>query len=317
MKSITRSRWWVAVLLAVPALVLVLAAPGCSEDETTEPPEQFDPPSALRAINEDGAIRLQWTASSYQSADDFAGYSIYRSSSSMAGVADAALSTYRIRETNGTSTSYADQEPENGVKYYYLVRARKDGGALSERSNEINTAARAEGDDLVWIYEFAYTGQPSGLNCNEPGSYAMESSAPNDNRPKIDLYLGTADAVSDRAAIGQTTQELVLKSPHLVLNSNTAWAARQAQLLDLGSGQTAWDRYDAPSSGWSASVNLGGGTTGVDKVIAVKTPPGPDGHPHYAKIWVQEVDDDTPGRRAVSFLVAWQSAPDYPRFSGR
>ncbi len=303
--------WWrnSALLALVPILAGLLLVAGCSDDETTAPPAEFDPPSALYAVNGSGSVLLRWTASSYASSEDFDGYNVYRHTASMAGLSDAAMAAYRIGQASGTS--YNDTGRPNGTQYYYVVRALKEDGTLSERSNEINTAARTEGLNDVTIYEFAYSDQPSGLNCNEPAAYTMSSATP-DNRSKIDLYLGTTGAGDE------STQQLALKSPHLVLNGDAAWASRQAQLVLLGSGQSAWDRYDAPTTGWSTSVPLGTSNAEViDKVIAVKTPPFTDGQVHYAKVWIQSVDSDPPGERTISVKVAWQSAPNYPRFGGR
>ena len=293
-----------AVLLTV--VVLVLAA-GCGGDGTTAPPpvNEFAPPTSLAVVNGPNEVILRWQASTDAADSDFKGYNVYRHTSTMVGATDAQLLTYKRNATVVTSTTYTDGTALNGTKYYYAVRALRGSSELSNPTSEYDTAPRREGTDPIELAEFRYAGQPSGLNCATPQAYAMESSSP-DNRLLIDCYLGTMGNNDE------TAQNLVLKSPHLVLNRNTIWAGRVAELVLLGTGQAAWDIPNAPAdgAGWASQVELGANPT--DKVIAVRTPGGA-GVRHYAKIWIQEVNGAA-GQRVISAIVAYQQIVDYPRF---
>ena len=291
-----------AVLLT--AAVLVLAA-GCGEDGTTEPPpvNEFAPPTGLTVVNGPNEVILRWQASTDAADSDFKGYYVYRHFATMTNATDAQLLTYRQFATPLTSTTYTDDTALNGTRYYYAVRALRGSSELSEPTSEYDTAPRREGNDPIDLAEFRYTGQASGLNCATPQAYAMESSSP-DNRLLIDCYLGTL-GTNDESA-----QNLALKSPHRVLNGNTAWSNRVAELVVLGTGQTAWDIPNAPTAGWASQVELGANP--VDKVIAIRTPGGV-GVRHYAKVWILGVSGSA-GQRVISALVAYQEIADYPRF---
>jgi hypothetical protein len=289
---------------ALMTALLALVA-GCGGDGTTEPPpsNEFAPPTGLTVVNGPNEVILRWQASPDAADADFKGYNVYQHTSTMIGATDAQLLTYKRNATVVTSTTYTDGTALNGTKYYYAVRALRGSSELSTPTSEYDTAPRREGNDPIDLAEFKYTGQPSGLNCATPQAYAMESSSP-DNRPFIDCYLGTLGTTDE------SNQVLALKSPHRVLNGSTTWASRTAELVLLGTGQTAWDIPNAPTSGWSSQVELGANP--VDKVIAVRTPGGPRVR-HYAKVWIQGVSG-TAGQRVISATVAYQEIVDYPRF---
>jgi hypothetical protein len=298
------------ISVAAAVLALVSLAAGCGEDSTTNPPpvNEFAPPSDLTVVNGSNSVILSWRASTDAGDSDFRGYNVYRHTATMVGATDAQLRGYlRNSGTNAyiTGRTWTDAGAVNGTRYYYAVRAVRGDGELSEPTNEYDTAPRHEGAAAVTLAEFRYAGQPSGLNCSTPRAYAMESSAPNDNRLLIDCYLGTL-GVND-----ETSQVLALKSPHRVLNGSASWSARVAELVQLGTGQAGWDIPAAPTTGWSASVELGADP--VDKVIAVRTPADANGKRHYAKIWIAGVEGAA-GQRRISVLVAWQEIADYPRF---
>jgi len=299
--SMQRTAGFVVLLTAA---VLVLVA-GCGEDGTTAPPpvNEFAPPTNLAVVNGPNEVLLRWQASTDAADSDFKGYHVYRHTSTMVGATDAQLLTYKRNSAVITSTTYIDGTALNGTKYYYAVRALRGSSELSTPTSEYDTAPRREGNDPIDLAEFKYAGQPSGLNCATPQAYAMESSSP-DNRSFIDCYLGTMGNDDE------TNQALVLKSPHLVLNHSTNWANRVAELVLLGTGQTAWDTPNAPTTGWASQVELG--TNPVGKVIAVRTPGG-TGVRHYAKVWIQGVSG-TAGFRVISATVAYQEIADYPRF---
>jgi hypothetical protein len=269
----------------------------------TPNPCVLPPPTGLAVVNGSDHVILRWRASLGAYTSDFKGYNIYRHTSTMVGATDAQLLTYKKNSTVITTTTYTDGTALNGTKYYYAVRALRGSSELSTPTSEYDTAPRREGNDPIDLAEFMYTGQPAGLNCATPQAYAMESSG-SDNRLLIDCYLGTMGTNDE------STQNLALKSPHLVLNHSTNWAGRVAELVLLGTGQAAWDIPNAPTAGWASQVELGANP--VDKVIAVRTPGGA-GVRHYAKVWIQEVNGAA-GQRVINAMVAYQEIADYPRF---
>jgi hypothetical protein len=292
---------------AILVMGAALGLGGCSSDGTTTPPpvNEFAPPTGLTVVNGSGEVILRWQASTDAADADFKGYNVYRHTATMVGATDAQLLTYKRNTTYVTATTYTDATAQNGTKYYYAVRAARGSSELSTPTSEYDTAPRREGVDTIDLAEFRYTGQPSGLNCATPQAYTMESLSP-DNRPFIDCYLGTL------GTLDQTDQILALKSPDRVLNGDSRWNHRVAELVLLGTGQTAWDIPNAPTTGWGSQVELGAHP--LDKVIAVKTPADTNGKRYYAKLWILGVTGDA-GQRVISVQVAYQQIADYPRFT--
>jgi hypothetical protein len=290
-----------AAALALSGLLLLVLQAGCGNDTTTKPEQELAPPSALTYVNGSNSVTLSWTASPYQSASDFKEYSIYRSDSSMVDVTDSRLSNYRIAGTQGTS--YTDNNAANGHKYYYAVRTVKDNGDVSVPTSEIDTAARSVSLPNS-VAEFAYVDESSGIQVSTGLPVPMQF----ENKDQIDVYLGTVDA--DDAATGQ----LALKSPDLVQSDND-WSDRTAQLKLLDDWDVATTN---PTAGWTNEIALG--TTATDivgKVIAVRTPPQ-NGVAHYAKIMIKQYTPGAnpgDGHRTIQVQVAYQSIPDYVRFS--
>jgi len=301
---------WGGTLKSLAVLVIagsLLLGAGCSSDEGTQQPQQeFDPPSGLTYINGSASVTLSWTASSDAANSDFAGYAVYRSGSSMAGLTGAALSALRLNQSPVSVTSYTDNSVQLGQKYFYAVRAVKDNGDLSQPTNEINTAARTEFSGIT-LAEFESV-DPSGLSCAEGTAYPMRSGAPDFYERKIDLYLGT-DAEGD-AASGQ----LVLKSAHLVQpdNPSSPWV-RESGLMLLGNDAAARDAGTAPGNAWQSQVELGASPVG--SAIAVRLPEESGGVHHYAKIIITSTGSTSDEKRALVVRVAYQPLPDYIRFS--
>ena len=294
-----RSNKWASAFLLL-TLTIGVALTGCSDDETTQPPNELAPPSGLEYLNDNGAVTLDWNAS--PDAADADGYNVYRSATTMVGTDIAVLNANNKLNANPlTTTNFSDGTAANGVKYFYAVRLQK-GSDFSEATSEINTAAR-EQEGALDLAEFAFTSEPSGLQLSSGDSFTMTSTAPNDNRASIDIYLGT-DSPTDLSSAA-----LAIKSPHLVGNSDTDWAGRNADLKEL-------DSFDAPTtsdSGWSDKIVLGSTQSEiVGKVIAIRTPAS-NGQVHYAKIRIDSVTG-TAGNRQITLTRAYQSLPNYVRF---
>jgi hypothetical protein len=291
-----------AVLVAATALALVA---GCGGDETTAPPpNELAPPAGLTVVNGANEVILRWEPSPDAAGTDFRGYNVYRHTSTMIGATNAGLLAFRRNSTPLTTLSYTDGMAQDGTRYYYAIRAVRGSGELSRPTGECDTAPRREGAEAIELSEWGWAGQASGLFCATPQAFEMRSGRP-DNRRFVDCYLGTGGDNDE------TSRVLALKSPHLVLNGSVAWANRVAELALLGTGQAAWDIPQAPDSGWSSRVELGGDPDGL--VIAVKTPPDDSGKRYYAKLWILS-HAGSAGVRTVSLRVAYQEIADYPRF---
>ncbi len=301
-KDLTRALSRVAMASLVS---LSLFAVGCSDDNpTTEPADEFAPPTNLTYVNDSNSVLLAWTATPDASIDEFAGYHVYRDIVSMANLTDAQLVAKKITATPIQTTSRSDGSAVNGTKYFYAVRAVKDNGDISESTNEINTAPRA-GETGIVVAERTVPSLPSGLGLSEGQAFALQSEGVPDNRPFIDVYLGT-NAAND-AGSGQLT----LKSPHLVDGASNTWS-RVAGLKIL-------DSFDAPTttdSGWQEEVSLGVGNAVVGKVIAIKTPIEGSNY-HYAKVRVTGFNGAAGGERTITVETAYQSIPDFIRFTRR
>jgi len=113
------------------ALSLAIIGIGCSGGGSNEEGgagiEAPASPSGLEATSQDGAIGLDWGASS--GADT---YRVYRSTSSGTGSSESPL------ETGISSADYVDDAAENGRKYYYVVTAVASDGAKTAESDPSN-----------------------------------------------------------------------------------------------------------------------------------------------------------------------------------
>lgn len=290
---------WLSACLLVGGILAGLS--GCSDDSTTKPPTELAPPTNLTFLNSDNAVTLDWNASPDASNAD--GYVVYRGETSMTGLTlDVLNNQHRLTASPIASTSYTDNTAENGTKFYYAVRLQK-GSDYSEATSEINTAGRVESGSLV-LSEFS-SPNASGLGLALGQVLTMTSTAPNDNRSKIDIYLGT-DSATDASSAA-----LAIKSPHLVGNSDPDWSARNADLKLL-------DSFDDPTTsdqGWSDKIVLGS-TSGdiVGKVIAIRTPADNQGQVHYAKIRI-DATSGAAGQRQITVTRAYQTIPNYIRFA--
>jgi hypothetical protein len=268
---------------------------GCGGDhgKSTSPAVPLAPPTDLAYRNGDGAIFLEWSASPDDGTAGFQGYVLYRDTQSMAGLSGTELELRLL--TVLQATTYED-EVDNGVRYYYAVRAIRDDGTLSDPTAEIDTAARAVGQARIW--EFADSVEPSGFELSTGDVLPMTA----ENIDRIDLYLGTTERNDDASGL------LAIKSPHLVASAED-WSSRVAGMKLIGS----WDDPTTTPDSLESQVTLGPPADAVGKVLAIRTPEDAGGQVHFAKIRILSVTG-APGDRSMEIEYAYQAVPDYIRF---
>ncbi len=274
------------------ALVLGLGVFGCSDDDTTAPPEVFAPPTALTASNGHQQIVVHWAASPDEASSTFKRYNIYRGPSSLLTTDASQLEQlgYRI----GTATAGVDSFQAtvgNGTLYYFHVRAEKENGTLSGATNEVQAAGRQEGAGRI-LEEFDADGD-SGFDFSSGQSVSLDNDNP-DRFVLTDIYLGTG------AADDASTAVLSLKSPALLVRLNSEWANHTGSIKFLG---TDWEASTTTDAGWSTQLDVL-----VGAVYAVKTPGG-----NYAKLRVASVSG-LAGSRSINFQYAFQPTPSLIQF---
>ncbi|MCA9728619.1 MAG: hypothetical protein KC729_13100 [Candidatus Eisenbacteria bacterium] len=286
-------------LLPALALGTMILAAGCSNDSSTQPPSEFAPPSNLtfQNLELEGQIVLDWNGSSDEGRNDFAGYNVYRSSSSLAGATNEQLMAALITTNPVNARTYTDGTPVVGTKYFYSVRSVKDNGDLSEPANEIDTALPMGGSIITSLAEFSAPGA-SGMDLSEGQTYSVVI----ENLEHIDFFLGTTDDGNG------PTFPLAMKSPSLLGGPNAAqWATRVAGFKLVDDPNIS----STSASGFIDSITMVPAET-VDKAIVVRLPLS-NGETHYGKLEIQEFTGTAPNR-AVRFTWTYQPVPDYLRF---
>lgn len=278
-------------LLGVVPL-LGLGMTGCSDDSTTVPPEDFAPPTSLRAINANEQITVRWTASPDEALSEFKRYNIYRGTSSLLNVDSGQLEQlgYRIGSVDAEVDSFRTTVA-NGTLYYFHVRAEKDNGDLSGASNEVLASGRPEGSGRI-LEEFAADGD-SGFDFSSGLTVSLNQDNP-DRFVLTDVYLGTGAADDASSAV------LSLKSPALLVRLNSEWSGYNATVKFLG---TDWEVNTTTDGGFAAKLDI---LTGA--VYAIKTPGG-----NYAKLKVEAMTG-VAGSRSITFRYAYQPVPNQIQF---
>ena len=124
------------------ATTLVQTSP--EEAAAVEAVQGPPPPEALVAIGADRSVNLSWLPSPVA---NILGYNVYRSTS------EGEYGTVPVNRSLVTGTEFVDSEenssspPENGVSYFYTVKAVDDEGRLSPPSEEAR--ARPEGAPVI------------------------------------------------------------------------------------------------------------------------------------------------------------------------
>lgn len=264
----------IAVTLGIVGLLVVA---GC-ESEPEVPIEEFAPPTNLSAINGIERVVLSWDASPDENHKDFMQYNIYR------GKAPEMPSRRVGYVLGGPGRSFTDVV-ENGVLYYYIVRAQKTTGDVRVPSNEVSAAGREGAVDRT-ITEFAGDGD-SGFDFSEGLPVSLSQS--NQNRFDLtDIYLGTGANDDDPGSA------LALKSPELLAeHGSDAWLTVVSGIKAIG---TEWNVNTTTDSGFGTQVTV----EQIGTVYAIKTPSG-----NYAKMMIEDVTGD-PGSRQITFVYAYQ-----------
>jgi len=282
--------------LGLVALLIVGMAAGCGKDDESTTPQ---PPGTLTFVNGDGQVTLSWGGSSSAGDAVFAGYDVFRDTSSMIGLDLASLTEKKLNASPLTVRSYIDATAVNGTMYYYAVRSAKTGGGWSTPTNEIDTSPVTR-SNLVLLAEFADPVRPSGLDVSAGAAVSVRQ----ENLMQVDIYLGTAGDNDE------STQQLALKSPNLVNAGDPAWSARVAQFKLLPNE----DSSTTEISGWQDRILLGTNAQQItSKVIAVRTPPDGAGQVHYGKIIVYSTAGPQ-GQRQIEVFSTFQQIPNYIRF---
>lgn len=297
MKPFGKRYGW--MFLPVLLLANVLFVAGCSDDDSTKPPDEFAPPTNLTYENEIGEVTLRWDATPDETLADFAGYQVYRSATSLIG---ATVEELEAAELNPSlllaGTLEYSTAAAAGTKYYYSVRSVKDNGDLSQPSNEIDTAAVTGG--ILTLGEFADPSQDSAMDFSEGATYSFMVQFAS----HVDIYLGTT--ADDDAA----DQPLALKSPSIVASDAPEWDLRIAGLKLLAEA----DDGTTGATGFSDSITLGANVGEiVGKVIAVRIPLDEDQQTHYGKLVITGYDS-SPGERSIQVQFTYQPIEDYIRF---
>ena len=304
---------------AVLAASLVLAA--CGDDDPLRPSE-FAPPTNVTMETGEFSIKLDWQASPFAGASEFAGYNVYADTASIAGMSDTTdaefLAERKINADPITARQYtvameADTTPlVRGQRYYLHVRSVRNDGRVSVASNEVHTAPRPQGDndignDDLLMYDFsATTSTPSAYGWERFSGLGQPYATSEANQEEIDFFMieepNSTDDGSEFVSPSQTT-------------ITAGWSQRNRSLFqDLGAGEAAWAVAVAPDT---ADM-----TTRVkvvnDHTYALYLHDG-----HWAKIRVTmfEKNIQVPSSggpsvvlNRVTFTYAFQLLEDYPRF---
>ena len=117
------------VFLLAIALLVGCGIMGCSDDNATQPPREFAPPTNLSAINGNEHIVVHWASSPDEGLDEFKQYNIYRGTSSLLDI-DAGQLEQRGHKIGSVAAGIDSFQVTvaNGTLYYFHIRAEKDSG---------------------------------------------------------------------------------------------------------------------------------------------------------------------------------------------
>jgi len=256
------------ILMSVIGMFFIM---GCNEEDVLAP-EDFAPPTNLKALSKADEVTIYWTAAPAASADFFAGYRIMTKQGTV--LVDSVL-------VGKTATSHTIPNLNNGQTYTFSIRSVKDNGDVStEVTLQWGPTIRFTN---VIIYEFESISNPSGLQFSTGSALSFSSTSP-DNRTLIDLWIdGRSGAVP------------LLKSPHDQTIS-TGWRTTQFVETTVSDMST---QVDVPSI--SSFRSTPGLTIVPNKVYFARTNDN-----NYVRFQVSAVQGVAPNRY-VSITIAYNS----------
>lgn len=268
-----RNRLLSILSLALVALLSMIVLAGCNEDEVLAP-EDFAPPTNLKALSRDGSVTVYWTASPSSGSSSFAGYRVLVVNTTSSTLVDSA-------QVGPSITNYTASSLVNGQSYTFTVRSVKDNG-------DVSTAIVLEwGPTIrfsnVVIYEFESTGNPSGLQFSTGSALSFSSTSP-DNRALVDLWID-----------GRSNSTPLLKSPHDQAIS-TGW--RTTMFVETAATGLDQQVDIPPISSFRSTPGL---TITPGKVYIARTQDN-----HYVRFTVGAVQGTAPNRN-VSLTFQYNS----------
>lgn len=260
------------ILFILITAVGMLLMTGCDEEDILTP-DEFAPPTNLKALSKDGEVTLYWTASPGATGDDFAGYRIMTRQGAI--LVDST-------QVGKTATNHTVTTLTNGTTYTFSVRSVKDNGDVStEITLQWGPTRRAAVS--ATIYEFA-SSNPSGLKF-ETGAVYNFTSAPVDNRTYIDLWID-----------GRSNSTPLLKSPH-DQDISTGWRTTylfQTSVSDMNT------QVDIPPIG--SFYTTGGLPIIANRVYLARTQDG-----NYVRFQISALQGTYPNRYIDITTIAYNS----------
>jgi hypothetical protein len=184
-KCFDKKRVWKAFVLGSAVVAMVAMFTGCCDEcqdpvIIDNPPVDYPPaaPTGVFSITGDGWVDIYWNANTER---DLEGYDIYWSDS------EESPFKYMVSVPRH-STHYVDYDVDNGVTYFYLLRAYDAAGQQSGDSGVIFDTPRPAGTNL-FLYD--YLGQNTGSSGYDFSEYTVQAW----DRTTTDVYFGSPNGV--------------------------------------------------------------------------------------------------------------------------
>lgn len=260
----------ITILLTLLSIIGLIFITSCNEEDVLAP-EEFAPPTNLKALSRDGEVTLYWTAAPASNADFFAGYRI------MTRQGSVLVDSVQIGKT---ATSHTVNNLTNGQTYTFSIRSVKTNGDVStELTLQWGPTRRITSS--ATIYEFE-SSNPSGLQFST-GAVFNFTSAPVDNRGVIDLWID-----------GRSNSDPLLKSPHDQTIS-TGWRTTYLYQTGVSDMNT---QIDIPPL--SSFHTTGGLPIIANRVYLARTQDG-----HYVRFQVSALQGTYPNRYISITTIAY------------
>ncbi len=259
------------ILLILMSAIGMFFITGCNEEDVLAP-DEFAPPTNLKALSKDVEVTLSWTAAPGVSGDDFVGYRIMTREGSV--LRDSI-------QVGKTATSHTVTNLTNGTTYTFSIRSVKDNGDVStEVTLQWGPTRRFTS---IAIYEFEST-NPSGLQFSTGSVFAF-TSTPTDNRPYIDLWIDGR---------GNTTPLLKSPNDHTI---STGW--RITQFIETAVSDMNTQVDVPPISSFRTTPGL---TITANRVYFARTDDD-----NYVRFQVSAVQGTYPNRYVNITTIAYNS----------